>query len=349
MERYNMSMNNEYSVAVVGATGAVGREMIKTFEERAFPVSELFLFASKRSAGVELEYHGKKIIVEELLPESFAARGIKIALFSAGATVSKSFAPKAVEAGAIVIDNSSAFRMETDVPLVVVEVNPYDLCWHRGIIANPNCSTIQMVVALKPLHDVGKIKRIVVSTYQSVSGTGHKAIEELYQQIKAYMEDRSPICRVYPYPIAFNLLPHIDIFLENGYTKEEIKMVNETRKIMGEPHLKITATAVRVPIVISHSEAVNVEFEGAITPQMAREILSVAPGVVVVDDPQKDIYPYPIMSAGHDAVYVGRIREDESLPSGKGLNLWIVSDNLRKGAALNAVQIAESLIHQKLV
>ncbi|MDI6822705.1 MAG: aspartate-semialdehyde dehydrogenase [Actinomycetota bacterium] len=332
----------EYNVAIVGATGAVGEEMRNILEERNFPVANLRLLASERSIGRRLTFRRVGVAVEQLFPDSF--EGVDIALFSAGASISEEFAPLAVKAGAIVIDNSSAFRMKEDVPLVVPEVNPEALKGHKGIIANPNCSTIQMVVVLKPLHDRAKIRRIVVSTYQAVSGTGRKAVQELLDQAKAYLAGEEIISGVYPHQIVFNLLPHIDVFLENGYTKEETKMVDETRKIFGEPEMKITATCVRVPVFITHSEAVNIETERKISASEARRILENAPGVVVIDDPENLAYPMPIFAAGKDACYVGRIREDESVRC--GLNLWIVSDNLRKGAALNAVQIAELLIKQ---
>lgn len=335
-------MAKSFNVAVAGATGAVGQEMVNVLEQRNFPVEELSLFASERSAGKSMEYKGKQITVQELTKDSFA--GIEIALFSAGASVSREFAPAAVKAGTIVVDNSSAFRMNDEVPLVVPEVNPHDISWHKGIIANPNCSTIQMVVALKPLHDLAKIKRIVVSTYQSVSGTGTKAMQELGDQTKMMFNFQQQKIKpqVYHHRIAFNCLPHIDVFLENGYTKEEMKMVNETQKIMGDKSIAVTATTVRVPVFISHAESVNIETERFISPEEAREALSSFPGVKVVDDPAKNIYPLQSDSAGKDEVFVGRIRRDFSVPH--GLNLWIVADNLRKGAALNAVQIAEKLI-----
>ncbi|MDO8886240.1 aspartate-semialdehyde dehydrogenase [Candidatus Oleimmundimicrobium sp.] len=336
----------EYNVAIVGATGVVGEEMRKVLEQREFPVKELKLLASARSAGHRLTFKRAGIIVEELTKDSF--KGIDIALFSAGGSVSKEFASYAVKAGAVVIDNSSAFRMDKDVPLIVPEVNPDDVKTHKGIIANPNCSTIQMVVALKPLYDKSKIKRIVVSTYQAVSGTGKEAIEELLSQSKKIILGENEIeADVYPHQIAFNLLPQIDVFLKNDYTKEEMKMVNETQKIMGDPNIGISATCVRVPILISHSEAVNIETEKKISSSEAKEILKNAPGVEVIDEPKNCVYPMPIFAVGKDACYVGRIREDESIKN--GLNLWIVSDNLRKGAALNAVQIAEILVKRKLL
>jgi len=333
-------MSREYSVAIMGATGAVGEEMLRVVERRNFPVASLKLLASNRSAGKELEFRGEKLKVEELTPERFD--GVEIVLSSAGASVSKQFAPEAVKRGCVIVDNTSAFRMEPDVPLVVPEVNPHAIKQHKGIIANPNCSTIQMVVVLKPLHDAAKIKRVVVSTYQAVSGTGAKAIVELREQTRALMNGEEYPPTVYPHQIAFNALPHIDVFLENGYTKEEMKMVNETKKIMEDDSIKVTATAVRIPVYRGHSEAVNIEFESEITPVQAREILSKAPGVKVVDDPSKARYPLATDCERLDDTFVGRIRRDDTVSH--GLNLWIVSDNLLKGAALNAVQIAERLV-----
>lgn len=335
-----LKKKEKYVVAVVGATGAVGNEMIAVLEDRDFPVESLRLFASERSEGVRLQFQGSEIPVETLKEDSF--KGIDIALFSAGAERSKIWAPVAARSGCVVIDNSSQWRMDPEVPLVVPEVNPDDIRKHKGIIANPNCSTIQMVVVLKPLHDVARIKRVVVTTFQSVSGTGKKAMDELLQQTTDLLNFREVKCNVYPHQIAFNCLPHIDKFLENGYTKEEMKMVNETRKIMGDETIRVTATTVRVPVFRGHSESVNIETETKLTANEARAILSTAPGVVVYDAPEKNIYPLAIYAAGKDETFVGRIREDESID--KGLNLWIVSDNLRKGAALNAVQIAEKLI-----
>ncbi len=329
-----------YRVAVVGATGAVGAEMIEVLEERKFPVESLHPLASSRSAGGTVSFRGEELKVKELKKDSF--EGIDLALFSAGSDVSKEFAPIAVEAGTVVIDNSAAWRMEKDVPLVVPEVNPHDLAKHRGIIANPNCSTIQMVVALKPLHDQARIRRIVVTTFQSVSGTGKEAMDELMEGCRDVLGFKAPQPKVYPYQIAFNCLPHIDEFLPSGYTKEELKLVNETRKIMGDDSIQVTATTVRVPVYVGHSESVNIETERKLTANEARAILSTAPGVLVYDDPAHKIYPMPLDVAGKDEIYVGRIREDESIPN--GLNLWVVADNLRKGAALNAVQIAELLV-----
>jgi len=330
----------KYVVAVVGATGAVGREMVSVLEERNFPIEKIRFFASERSEGLELEYKKKTVNVETLNEDSF--KGIDIALFSAGAERSRIWAPVAARSGCVVVDNSSQWRMDPEVPLVVPEVNPGDLKWHKGIIANPNCSTIQMVVVLKPLHDAAKIKRVVVTTFQAVSGTGKKAMDELLNQVRELLNFKEVTKEVYPHQIAFNVLPHIDKFLENGYTKEEMKMVNETKKILGDSSIRLTATTVRVPVFRGHSEAVNIETEKKLTANEARAVLSTAPGVVVYDAPEKNIYPVPLYAAGKDETYVGRIREDESIE--RGLNLWVVSDNLRKGAALNAVQIAEKLI-----
>jgi aspartate-semialdehyde dehydrogenase len=335
-----LKKKEKYMVAVVGATGAVGNEMIAVLEERKFPVEKIRLFASERSEGKTLQFEGSEIPVECLKEDSF--KGIDIALFSAGAERSKIWAPSAAKSGCVVVDNSSQWRMDPEVPLVVPEVNAHDLKWHKGIIANPNCSTIQMVVALKPIHDAARIKRVVVTTFQAVSGTGKKAMDELLQQTTDMLNFREIKCNVYPHQIAFNVLPHIDKFLENGYTKEEMKMVNETQKIMGDNSIRVTATTVRVPVFRGHSESVNIETEKKITPNEVRSILSKAPGIVVFDAPEKNVYPLPIEAAGKDPVYVGRIREDESIDN--GINMWVVSDNLRKGAALNAVQIAEELI-----
>jgi len=328
-----------YVVAVVGATGAVGTEMIEVLEERKFPVTRLVLLASTRSAGGTVTFEGNEVPIEVLTKDSFA--GVDIALFSAGADLSREFAPIAVKAGAVVIDNSAAWRMTPEVPLVVPEVNAHDIQRHKGIIANPNCSTIQMVVALKPLHDKARIKRIVVTTFQSVSGTGKDAMDELMAECQDLLSFKSASPKVYPYQIAFNCLPQIDDFLPSGYTKEEMKLVHETRKIMGDQSIHVTATTVRVPVYVGHSEAVNIETERKLSANEARAILSTAPGVLLYDDPAHKIYPMPLEVAGKDEVYVGRVREDESIAN--GLNLWVVADNLRKGAALNAVQIAEHL------
>jgi aspartate-semialdehyde dehydrogenase len=335
-----LQKKDSYVVAVVGATGAVGNEMISTLEQRNFPVSKLRLFASEKSIGKKLEFRGNQIAVEGLSEDSF--KGIDIALFSAGGERSKIWAPVAAASGCVVVDNSSQWRMDPAVPLVVPEVNPQDLEWHKGIIANPNCSTIQMVVALKPIHDAARIKRVVVTTFQAVSGTGKKAIDELMKQVTDLMNFREAECKVYPHQIAFNCLPHIDKFEPNGYTKEEMKMVNETQKILGDDSIRVTATTVRVPVLRGHSEAVNIETEKKLSAVDVREILSVAPGVTIIDAPEKNLYPLALDCDGQDAVYVGRIREDESIDN--GINIWVVSDNLRKGAALNAVQIAEVLI-----
>lgn len=332
------------NVAVVGATGAVGIEMLKILEERNFPVNELRPLASDRSAGKEITFKGETVTVQELTQKSFS--GINIALFSAGGSISKEFAPYAVESNAVVVDNTSAFRMDDDVPLVVPEVNAQEIAKHNGIIANPNCSTIQMVVVLKPLHDYGRIKRVVVSTYQAVSGAGLKAVDELRKETRCILANDGNYKRsIFPHQIAFNALPQIpqsDAFLPNGYTSEEMKMVNETKKIMGDYSIRVTVTAVRIPVIRGHSESVNIETERKITASEAKEILSKAPGVTLMDDPSKQIYPLASIAAGKDDTFVGRIREDESIDN--GLNLWIVSDNLRKGAALNAVQIAEKLL-----
>ncbi len=329
-----------YVVAVAGATGAVGREMLDSLQERKFPVGDLVPLASERSAGERLEFNGRNWTVKQFTKDAF--QGVDIALFSAGAARSLEFAPAAVGSGAVVIDNSSAFRMDPKVPLVVPEVNAGALANHGGLIANPNCSTIGMVLALKPIHDAARIRRVVVTTFQSVSGTGKKAMDELAGQTVALLNFRDVEKKVYPHQIAFNCLPHIDEFLDNGYTREEMKMANETRKILGDESIRVTATAVRVPVFRCHSESVNIETEKKISANEARAVLAAMPGLVVYDDPKKNLYPLAIDVAGKDETYVGRIREDESIPN--GINLWIVSDNLRKGAALNAVQIAELLI-----
>src|SRR4030043_683402 len=335
-----------YNVAVVGATGAVGNEMIAPLEQRNFPVDKLKLLASTRGAGTRLEFKGKSYAGEVLDENSFS--GVDIGLFSAGGSLSEKFAPIAGKAGCVVIDNTSAFRMDPQCPLVVPEVNAHAIAQYpqKNIIANPNCSTIQMVVALKPIHDVARIKRVVVSTYRAVSGTGRRAIKELESQVRAIYNNKEIEKSVYPHQIAFNCLPHIDVFFDNGYTKEEIKMVNETKKIMEDNSIGVTATTVRVPVFYGHSESVNIETEKKITPDEVRKILSKAPGVVVVDNPKKFEYPLALHAAGKEQTFVGRIREDESIPH--GIHMWIVSDNIRKGAALNAVQIAELLIQKYL-
>lgn len=328
-----------YKVAIAGATGAVGTELIKLLEARNFPLDELVLLASKRSVGKELPFRGKSIAVRELTHDAF--NGIDIAFFSAGASRSKEFCPSAVKAGATVIDNSSAFRMDDEVPLVVPEVNPEAALKNKGIIANPNCTTIQMVVALFPLHKAANIKRVVVSTYQSVSGSGTSGIIELEEQVKDHVQGNPLKKNVYPYQIAFNVIPHVDVFLDNGYTKEEMKMVNETRKIMSAPDIQVSATCVRVPVIRAHSEAINIETEKKLTAQQAREILSTSPGIVVMDKHEPGGYPVPSEIAEKYDTYVGRIREDISVEN--GLSFWVVADQLFKGAALNAIQIAEVL------
>ncbi len=331
-----------YNVAVVGATGAVGQEMISILQERNFPIGELKPLASERSHGKEIEFAGGKLQVHKLDKTSF--RDIDIALFSAGASRSRDFAPIAVEAGAIVIDNSSAFRMEADVPLVIPEINSHRIADYtkRGLIANPNCTTAVAIMALKPIHDCAKIKRVVAASYQAVSGAGAQAMEELRIQTKAIMEGKPFESTVFPHQIAFNLLPHIDTFLENGYTKEEMKLHNETRKILEDDSMQLTATTVRVPVFRAHSVALNIETERKISVSEAKTALRNFPGVRVVDEPQTLSYPMPIEAAGMDECLVGRIREDYTVPS--GISLWVVGDQLRKGAALNAIQIAEVLI-----
>ncbi len=329
-------------VAVAGATGAVGREMLKTLEDRNFPATEVRALASSRSAGTTVPFKGGELTVQEMKEDSF--QGVNLALFSAGGSTSKQFAPHAVKSGCVVVDNSSAWRMDPKVPLVVPEVNPGDVDWHNGIIANPNCSTIQMVVVMKPLHDLYTIKRVVVSTYQAVSGTGQKAIDELERQVRQMFNGQDPEVKVYPHQIAFNCLPQIDVFSEGDYTYEEIKMIKETAKIMGDDSIKVTATTVRVPVFFGHSESVNLEFEKPVTAAQARAVLAAAPGVQVYDNPAEKMYPMPIMAAGEDEVFVGRIRQDDTVEN--GLNLWVVADNVRKGAALNAVQIAELLLEK---
>lgn len=336
----------KYNVAILGATGAVGTEFLKLIEERNFPYAELRLLASKRSAGKQIEFMGKTYTVQEATKDSFA--GIDIALF-AGGSVSKEFAPYAIEAGAVVIDNSSAFRMDPEVPLVVPEVNPQAILKHKGIIANPNCSTIIMVMALKPLYDMAKIKRIVVSTYQAVSGAGKEGIDELTDQVKDFADGKEMVANILPsaslakhYPIAFNLIPQIDVFMDNLYTKEEMKMVNETRKIFDDYDMRITATTVRVPVYRSHSESINVEFENDFNLEEMQKALAAFPGVQVIDNPQEQLYPMPLYTSEKDDVYVGRLRRDES--NEKTFNMWVVGDQIRKGAALNTLQIAETMI-----
>lgn len=336
---------NGLKVAVVGATGAVGKEMLSILEERGFEADSIRALASPRSAGVRLPFKGDELEVETLTEDVF--QELDLALFSAGGSISKEFAPLAAEAGCVVVDNSSAWRMDPEVPLIVPEVNPDDLSWHKNIIANPNCSTIQMVVALNPLHQAATIKRVVVSTYQAVSGSGQKAVDELESQVRALFNMEEVECNAYPYQIAFNCLPHIGDFLDNDYTQEEMKMVNETKKILGDDSIGISATTVRVPVFYGHSEAVNLELASPVTAKEARGILSEAPGVVVWDNPAEKIYPMALEATGQDATYVGRIRQDISMEN--GLDMWIVADNIRKGAALNTVQIAEELVQKGLL
>jgi aspartate-semialdehyde dehydrogenase len=332
-------MERGYHVAIVGATGAVGLELLSILEERKFPVAQLSLLASKRSAGRRLVFAGEEVSVQELDESAF--QGVHFALFSVSSSISKAFGPIAAHAGAAVIDDSSAFRMDPDVPLVVTEVNPHTLQRHQGIIAHPNCSTIPLVMVLNPLHRWVRVKRIVVATYQSVSGAGARAMEELDKQTRAWMTDEASEASVFPHQIAFNCLPHIDAFGELGYTGEEWKMVRETHKILEDDSLRISTTTVRVPVFRCHSEVVNIETERQITAPEVRQLLATAPGVAVIDDPEKNQYPMPLTVAGRDEVFVGRIRQDPS--HDRAINLWLVSDNLRKGAALNMVQIMELL------
>ena len=324
-----------YNVAIVGATGNVGRKFLEILEERNFPVKELYLFASKRSAGKTLKFKGEDILVEELCEDNIENKKIDFALFSAGGSVSLEFAPIFAKHGAVVIDNSSAWRMDKEVPLVVPEVNPEDVKWHKGIIANPNCSTIQAMVALKPLYDKYGIKRIVYSTYQAVSGAGIQGILDLQEGTT----------NKFPYPILGNVIPHIDVFLDNGYTKEEIKMIEETKKILHDDNLRITATTVRVPVLNAHSESINVELNSEFELENVIDLFNNSKGIIVHDDVENLKYPTPLELSGKDEVFVGRIRRDFSLDN--GLNLWVVADNIRKGAALNAIQIAEILINEK--
>ncbi len=333
----------KYCVAVVGATGLVGQECIKVLEQRNFPIESIRLFASDRSAGKKMFVNHQEVEVKETTAESF--EGVHIAFFATDTGVSRYFAPIAVQSGTVVIDKSAAFRIDPAVPLVIPEVNAEDIKWNKGIIASPNCSTIQMVVALNPLHKVNPIKRIVVDTYQSVSGTGTAAIEELTTQAKQVLSGQATTPHAYPHQIAFNILPEIDVFLDNGYTKEEWKMVEETKKIMHADEIAISATCARVPVFIGHSEAVHIELSKPMLPDEARRILSQAPGIKVLDDPVVSLYPQPWAAAGTDEVFVGRIRQDASHP--RGLVLWIAADNLRKGAALNAVQIAEEIVKRE--
>ena len=332
-------MSSEFQVAIVGATGAVGAELIQLLEQREFPLRRLKLLASSKSAGKVLKFKGEEIRVEALSQDSF--RSIDIALFSAGAARSKEYAPHAVNAGAVVIDNSSAFRMEPDVPLVVPEINPADIQKHRGIIANPNCTTIIALMALYPLHKVFRVKRVIASSYQAVSGAGAKAIDELLLQTKSFLSGEAAAPEVFPYTIAFNVLPQVDVFLENGYTKEEVKFVNESRKIMHHSTLRASITCVRVPVFRAHSIAINAEFEQPISVERARDVLAKFPGLELVDDPSTMKYPTPLLVAGKNNCQVGRIRADSALDN--GIAFWVCGDQLLKGAALNAVQTAETL------
>jgi aspartate-semialdehyde dehydrogenase len=335
------------TVAVVGATGVVGRTMIQILNEREFPVDELRLLASGRSAGRSVMVDGRTLEIGEAVPEAFD--GVDIALFSAGADVSRELAPAAVARGATVIDNSSAWRMDPNIPLVVSQVNPDDLEGHPGIIANPNCSTMQLAPVLMALRDTVGLERVIVDTYQSVSGTGADALAELEGQIRAHVNGQAKSASVYPHPIAFNALPEIDVFLPNGYTKEEWKVVTENRKILGLPDLRLSCTAVRIPVFVSHSEAVHVETREPVTPERARKLFAAVPGVLVQDDPAAHEYPLATEAAGRDEIFVGRVRQDASIDDGRGLAFWVVSDNLRKGAATNAVELAEVLREREWV
>ncbi|MDD3840041.1 MAG: aspartate-semialdehyde dehydrogenase [Clostridia bacterium] len=327
----------KYNLAIVGATGMVGMKMLQVLEEQQLPIKNYYLFASKRSAGKKVNFLGDEYVIEELTETAFDGKNIDIALFSAGGQTSKKFAPIVASKGIVVIDNSSAWRMDDDVPLVVPEVNPQDISWNKGIIANPNCSTIQAVVALKPLHDKYKIKRVIFSTYQAVSGAGMEGYKDLEEGIKGNAPKK------FPHPIAGNCLPHIDTFLDNGYTKEEVKMIEETKKILGDSSLKITATTVRVPVFHGHSESINIEFENDFDMDELKNLLKNSKGIVVQDDPQNNVYPMAVYAQDKDQVFIGRIRRDYSVDS--GVNLWVVADNIRKGAATNTVQIAQQLIN----
>jgi aspartate-semialdehyde dehydrogenase len=329
-------------LAIAGVTGAVGQEFLKILEDRDFPFVSLKMLASSRSAGKKIKFKNKEYIVEELTEKSFD--GINIALFSAGGDRSKQFAPAATKAGAVVVDNSSAFRMDPDVPLVIPEINPQKIAEHNGIIANPNCSTIIGIVPVWPLHRANPVKRMVVSTYQAASGAGSAAMRELERQSREILEGKEPTCEAFPYQIAFNAFSHNSSLSSNGYNTEEVKMVNETRKIFDCPDIAITCTCIRIPVFRAHSESINLEFTDPITPDQARDLLSTAPGVSLIDDRQNNRFPMPIDASGRDDVFVGRIRQDESIPENRGINIWVAGDQLRKGAALNAVQIAEKLL-----
>ena len=335
-------MSRQYSVAVAGATGAVGVEMVKVLEEHNFPVGSLKLLASSRSVGKTMKFRGKDIQIDELKHDSF--QGVDIALFSAGASISKEYRQSVVDAGAVMIDNSSAFRMEADVPLVVPEVNPEDVKLHKGVIANPNCSTIIMLVAVAPLYRAFGLKRLVASSYQATSGAGAKGMDEMIVQTRQVLDGQPISPSVFAHRIAFNLIPHIDVFLDNGYTKEELKMLNESRKMLHDDSLMVTCTCVRVPVMRAHSESLNLEFAVPVTPEMARQVLASASGVTLVDNPAAKQYPMPVDASGQGNVLVGRIRQDISRTDGKGLDIFVSGDQVLKGAALNAVQIAEILI-----
>ena len=329
-------------LAIAGVTGAVGQEFLKILQERDFPFDSLKMLASSRSAGKKIEFKGKEYIVEELTKKSFSR--VDIALFSAGASRSKEFGPAAVEAGTVIVDNSSAFRMDPDVPLVIPEINPQAIKEHKGIIANPNCSTIIGIVPVWPLHKANPVKRMVVSTYQAASGAGHSAMVELQEQTREILEGKKPTCKVFPYQIAFNCFSHNAALGPNGYNQEETKMVHETRKIFDCAEIAITCTCIRIPVLRAHCESINLEFTEAITPDQVRDLLSTAPGVSLLDDRQNNRFPMPIDASGKDDIFVGRIRQDESLPENRGINIWVAGDQLRKGAALNAIQIAEKLL-----
>jgi aspartate-semialdehyde dehydrogenase len=330
------------NLAVAGVTGAVGQEFLKILEQRDFPFDSLKVLASSRSAGKKIEFKGKEYIVEQLTENSFTR--INIALFSAGGARSKQFAPAAVKAGAVVVDNSSAFRMDPATPLVIPEINPQKIREHKGIIANPNCSTIIGIVPVWPLHKANPVKRMVVSTYQAASGAGYTAMVELEEQAREILDGKKPTCKVFPYQIAFNVFSHNSALDPNGYNEEETKMVNETRKIFDCPSIAITCTCIRIPVFRAHCESINLEFNDPITPDQVRDLLSTAPGVSLIDDRKNNRFPMPIDATGKDDIFVGRIRQDESMPENRGINIWVAGDQLRKGAALNAVQIAEKLL-----
>ncbi len=330
------------NLAIAGVTGAVGQEFLEILEERDFPFDSLKMLASSRSAGKKIEFKKKEYIVEELTEKSFD--GIDIVLFSAGGARSKEFAPAAVKAGTVVVDNSSAFRMDAKTPLVIPEINPEKIKENNGIIANPNCSTIIGIVPVWPLHKANPVKRMIVSTYQAASGAGHSAMVELEEQSREILDDKEPTCKAFPYQIAFNVFSHNSKLGPNGYNEEEMKMVNETRKIFDCPDIAITCTCVRIPVFRAHCESINLEFAEPITPDEVRDLLSIAPGVKVLDDRENNRFPMPIDATGKDDIFVGRIRQDESVPENRGINIWVAGDQLRKGAALNAVQIAEKLL-----